>query len=63
MQSSELEKNLLYIKNSMTIVIFYTEILMRKIVLWSFFMSETNEKKPQFNFSSQNLNIERHFFK
>ena len=26
------------------LVIFYTEILMRKVVLWSFFMSETSEK-------------------
>ena len=26
------------------IVIFYTEILTRKVVLWYFFMSETSEK-------------------
>ena len=43
------------------IVIFYTEILTGKVVLWCFF-SETNEKNPQFNFSSQDLSIERNFF-
>jgi hypothetical protein len=32
------------------IVNFYTEILSRKVVLWHFFMSETREKHPQFNF-------------
>ena len=46
-----------------TIVIFYTEILTRKVVLWSFFTSETKWKNPQFNFLSQNLSIERNFFK
>ena len=29
---------------STEIVIFYTEILTRKVVLWYFFMSETSEK-------------------
>ena len=31
-------------KNKLSIVIFYTEILTRKVVLWSFFKSETCEK-------------------
>ena len=44
-------------------VIFYTEILTGKVVLCSFFMSETSEKNPQFNFSCQDLSIERNFFK
>ena len=43
------------------IVIFYTDILTRKVVLWSFFKSETSEKKPQINFLSENLSIERNF--
>ena len=43
-------------------VIFYTEILPRKVVLWCFFLCETSEKNPQINFSSQNLSIERNFF-
>ena len=30
--------------NQPTIVIFYTEILTGKVVLWSFFLSETSEK-------------------
>ena len=45
------------------IVIFYTENLTGKVVLWCFFSSETSRKNPQFNFSSQNLSIERKFFK
>ena len=46
------------------IVIFYTEILTRKVVLWCFFMSEPSEKiGTQFNFSCQNLSIEHNFFK
>ena len=49
--------------NRVEIVIFYTEILTRKVVLWCFFMSKTSEKNPQFNFSSENLNIEHNFFK
>ena len=32
-------------------------------VLWCFFTSETSEKNPQFNFSSQDLSIEHNFFK
>ena len=34
------------------IVIFYTEILSVKVVLWCFFSSETSGKNPLFNFSS-----------
>ena len=45
------------------IVIFYTDILMRKVVLWCFFMSGSSEKIIKFNFSSQNLSIEPKFFK
>ena len=45
------------------IVIFYTEILSVKVVLWCFFSSETSGKNPQSNFSSQNLSLERNFFK
>ena len=45
------------------IVIFFTEMLKRKVVLWCIFMSKTSEKNPQFNFSSQNLGLERNFFK
>ena len=45
------------------IVIFYTEILMRKDVLWCFFTSKMSGKNPQFNFSRQNLSLERNFFK
>ena len=44
-------------------VIFYTEILTRKVVLWYFSTSEMSEKNPQFNFLSQNLSKERNFFK
>ena len=42
-------------------VIFYTEILTGKVVLWCFFTSEW--KNPQFNFSSQDISIERNVFK
>ena len=45
------------------IVIFYTEILTGKVVLWCFFWSERSGKNPQFNFSGQNLCLERNFFK
>ena len=31
------------------------------VVLWYIFTSETSKKDPQFNFSSQNLSIERNF--
>ena len=44
------------------IVIFYTLILTRKVILWCFLMSETSEKNPQFNISSQNLNENVLFF-
>ena len=37
----------------MEIVIFYTEILTGKVVLWCFFMSEMSGKNPQNNFCSQ----------
>lgn len=40
------------------IVIFYTEILMRKVVSWYFFTSETSEKiHKQFNFSNLEKDI------
>ena len=42
---------------------FYTEILSGIVVLWCSFSSETSEKNPQFNFSCQNLSLERNFFK
>ena len=41
------------------ILIFYTENLTGKVVLWCFFSCETNGKNPQFNFSFQNLHLER----
>ena len=41
----------------LVIVIFYTEILTAKIVLWCF----SRVKNPQFNFSSQDLGIEHNF--
>ena len=50
-------------KKYVKLVIFYTDILMRKVVLWCFFMSETSEKNPQLNFLSQNPSIECNFFK
>ena len=40
---------------------FFTEILMGKVILRSFISRQW--KKPQFNFLSQNLNMERNFFK
>ena len=45
-------------QQKLKIVIFYTE-MMRKVVLWCFFMSEMSEKNPQlkFNFLGQNLNV------
>ena len=49
--------------NSDSIVNFYSEILTGKVVLWCFSTSETSEKNPQFNFSSQDLSIEHNFFK
>ena len=49
--------------NSLRIVIFYTEILTGKFVLWCFFLEWNEWKNPQFNFSSQNLSIECNFFK
>ena len=45
------------------IVIFYTEILTRKVDLWYFFHKWNKWKNPQFKFSSQNLSAERKFFK
>ena len=48
-------------RKELEIVIFYTEILTGKVVLWCFFSSETSQKNPQFNFSSQNLSIEHNF--
>ena len=44
------------------IVIFYTEILTGKVVLWCFSQVK-RVKNPQFNFSSQNLSLECNFFK
>ena len=44
-------------------IIFYTEILTRKVVLCCFFTSETSEKIHNSTFRSQNLSIERNFFK
>ena len=40
----ELKKSLLLFPCSQVIVIFYTEILTGKVVLWCFFSSETSEK-------------------
>ena len=34
-----------------------------KVVLWCFFFEWNEWKNPQFNFASQNLSIERNFFK
>ena len=48
--------------NSDSIVIFYSEILTGKVVLWCF-LRVKRVKNPQFNFSSQDLSIERNFFK
>ena len=48
-----------FLKQS-TIVIFYTEILTRKVVLWSFFKSETSEKSHNSIFW---VSIECNFFK
>ena len=45
---------------SKEIVIFYTEILTGKVVLWCFFLSETSEKIHNSIFQ---VKIERNFFK
>ena len=47
------------------ILIFYTESLIGKVVLWCFFSGKTSEKihNSTFQISSQNLSKERNFFK
>ena len=44
------------------LVIFYTEILMRKVVLWCFFMSEMSEKSTIQLFESKSQ-YRTYFFK
>ena len=56
------QKNYVFL-GIVVLVIFYTEILTGKVVLWCFFLEWNKWKNPQFNFSSQNLSIERNFFK
>ena len=56
------EKKIAHVKIMYLVVTFCTEIVTQKFVLWCFFRSKLSEKNPQFNFSSQNLSIERNLF-
>ena len=59
-------KNTQWVKNGengAVIVIFYTEILMRKVVLWYFFTSETSKKIHKSTFQVKTISIECNFFK
>ena len=47
----------------MQAVLFYTEILARKVALWVFSLKWNEWKNPQFNFPCQNFNLEHFFFK